>query len=370
MKGRGKLWCVLGWLICSIGVAVADESTPEKGGGDHKLNQASRIIAAPVPGLALASGARITTTPITGLTLDKTTGIAASTLAGATLVQGTESAQGAAPAQETVLAQEVGVEEGQASGLLSEEDDEGITAPQIMAHTIARHQRPFEFVEQRVSRLDPRGRTLERKWRRFQRLDDPDLQKYLLILDEPAAVQGVALLIRLRKKGGEQWVYLPSLGGQMVRMMPGGGGEGRFMGIDFTPEDLLAENPDKYHYVRRGDRPCAGGRCYVVDAFLQEERLQQLSPYRFRRLLIAKESLFVTSIEYYDRKEGVLIKQQFNNDPVQLDGNLWRADTIVMENRQTGHKTTLETLKRDFAETATPGEMFSQRWIASRKHMP
>lgn len=255
---------------------------------------------------------------------------------------------------------------------------EELTGRQIMDEVSRRHDRPYEAENQDMTLIDRRGNTEDRTLRRFAREVDGGLYRYLVVFDAPAGVRGVALLTwQNRGTSDDQWMHLPAYGRQMKRSADGGK-RNYFMGTDFAFEDMTAEERSKYRYERQPDAIAkmndqSGATVeeidsYVVDAYPKDEALAAETGYQYRRLYVSKDHYFIRRIDFYDRR-GQFIKTQTTWDMVALDGNAWRANTILMDNHKEEHKTLVRITSRDLTDAAVPAEMFEQRWVTSGRHL-
>jgi hypothetical protein len=226
--------------------------------------------------------------------------------------------------------------------------------------------------------IDRRGNVEERTLRRYAREVQDSLYRYLIVFDAPAGVRGVALLTwQNRGTSDDQWIHLPAYGRQMKRSADGGK-RNYFMGTDFAFEDMTSEDREKFRYERQPDTQAeikdqTGAvidtvDSYVVDAYPKDEALAADSGYEYRRLYISKDRFFIRRIDFYDRR-GRFLKSQHTWDMVHIDGDTWRANTILMDNDKEKHQTLVKVLGRDLSEEAVPDKMFEQRWVTSGRHL-
>ncbi|MFA7431075.1 MAG: outer membrane lipoprotein-sorting protein [Rhodospirillaceae bacterium] len=253
-----------------------------------------------------------------------------------------------------------------------------MTGRDIMDEVSGRHDRPYESEIQAMTLIDDRGNTEQRTLRRFAREGENGLYRYLVVFDEPAGVQGVALLTwQNRGASDDQWMHLPAYGREMKRSADGGK-RNYFMGTDFAFEDMTSEDRSKFSYERQPDEKTeikdeTGAvletvDAYVVDAYPKDADLAAETGYKFRRLYISKDQFYIRRIDFQDRR-GRFLKTQYTWDMVHVDGDTWRANATVMDNDKQRHKTLIHVKSRDLSEASVPERMFEQRWVTSGRHL-
>ena len=83
---------------------------------------------------------------------------------------------------------------------------------QLMETVYKRHQQyPYVFEQQSMIMVDAHGNTNTRKLRRYSRVEEDGLSRFLLLFDSPVDVKGVALLAEREENGtANQSFYLPA----------------------------------------------------------------------------------------------------------------------------------------------------------------
>lgn len=246
---------------------------------------------------------------------------------------------------------------------------DGLSGRQILDQVAERHERPYEMEVQRMALISRGGGEEQREVKRYARKGEDGEYKYLVVFHAPSGIRGVALLTWQQSLGDDdQWLYMPAHGRQMRRIAKGGR-RNYFMGTDYAFEDLVFEPREKFTYERLADETLDGVEHFVVKTTPSDEELQKESGYQYRQMWIRKDIFFVTRTDYYDRR-GRFLKRQTNEDLVQVDdGKTWRANRSVMDNESTGRQTVIEVLERDFAESAVPEEIFTQRFVTGGRHL-
>ncbi|MCP4044346.1 MAG: outer membrane lipoprotein-sorting protein [Gammaproteobacteria bacterium] len=252
---------------------------------------------------------------------------------------------------------------------LSVQVDESWTGHRIMERVSQRHERfPYVFEEQTMILMDRVGNRDVRKLRRFTRVEENGAVKFLLVFDNPPEVRGVALLaIHYHDRQGESGIYLPAFGKKMLTKA-GEGREGSFLGTDFSIGDLSAEVLADFSYVRVAERRINKYDYFVVEAFPRDKEVERVTGYGLRRHFIRPDNLFIVRTDYFD-PHGRLFKRQTYHDLKLVNGSMWRANMILMENYRERHKTLIKIDRRVFSHDYVPSELFTQAWILENRHI-
>jgi hypothetical protein len=158
--------------------------------------------------------------------------------------------------------------------------------------------------------------------------------KTLLRFLAPRDVENTALLTWEGKDGNDdQWLYLPAT--RRVKRIAASGKKSRFMGTDFSYEDLRPENLALHVYSLVGAEGIDGADCYVIEAKPGTERQAADSGYSRRKLWIRRDTYVTVKQEFYERK-GQLEKVGVSRGLVNVKGTFWRAREIEMRDVQAG----------------------------------
>ena len=158
----------------------------------------------------------------------------------------------------------------------------------------------------------------------------------LVIFDSPGDVRGTAFLSHTKKAGSDdQWLFLPAL--KRVKRIASSNKAGPFMGSEFAYEDIASQEVEKYTYNYLRDEKVNGLDCFLVEY----DPVDRKSGYSRQLVWIDKKEYRLQKIEFYDRKKSLLKTLSYANYNKFL-GKYWRADTLSMENHQTGKKTQLQ----------------------------
>ncbi len=243
-----------------------------------------------------------------------------------------------------------------------------LTGRDIMDEISTRHDSSVEMEVQTMTLDDNKGTTQVRELRQFGAKQDSGLYKYLLAFDNPRGIKGVALLTWENPGGDDdQWTFLPAMGKKLKRIASGGR-KNLFMGTDFAFEDLMSEEKDNFRYERLPDEQLVAGGplSYVVDAYPDNDSL--VTGYEKRRIYITQDTFVIQQIDYHQKRTGKLIKQLVASDLVNVEGDLWRANTRQMKSLTKNHQTTIKTTSRSFSADDVPDAVFTHRYITSMRH--
>ncbi len=239
----------------------------------------------------------------------------------------------------------------------------------IMDEVFKRHEMyPYVFEEQTIIMIDSAGNRDARKARRFSRVEKDETVKYLLVFDNPSEVRGVALLAIRHQTGRiESMIYLPAFG-KKLKSSIGKSRGGNFLGTDFALEDLAAEILSDFNYVRVSDKKINKIAHFVVEAFPQDDEMEWTTGYGLRRHFIRKDNFFIIRTDYYDRRCR-FFKSQTSHDLKRVDGDMWRANMILMKNHKEKHSTLIKIDRRIFSHDYVPPEMFTSAWLLKNRHI-
>ena len=241
------------------------------------------------------------------------------------------------------------------------------TGLEIMQEVYSRHQQfAFIYEEQSMVMIDRNGDRDTRKLKRYSRVEDDGTVKFLLVFDSPEEIKGVALLASRDASGKtKKYVYLPAFGEQLMESMSSGLDE-KFLGTDFSIESITGEVLDDYIYVRRPDKKVNNVKYYVVDVYRMEdgftENMLPTNKQAIRRHSISKNNFYITKTEYLD-KQGKVYKKQTHHDLRQVDGRMWRADMILMEDSKEQHRSLIKIDRRVFSRDYVSEDIFTADWL-------
>jgi len=219
-------------------------------------------------------------------------------------------------------------------------------------------QRVRDEEESQVMKLvSKNGETKERRIVRYALTGADDLSKLLLRFRAPRDVENTALLTWEAKDGNDdQWLYLPAT--KKPKRIASSSKKNRFMGTDFSFEDLRPENLALHKYTLTGTEAVDGQECFVIEAVPGTERQSSDSGYSKRTLWIRKDNYYTVKREYYDKK-GKLEKVEVERKLTNVKGSIWRANEVEMADVQAGTKT-IVTVERRALDTGLKDTAFTE----------
>lgn len=247
------------------------------------------------------------------------------------------------------------------------QDYEQADGLELMQEVYKRHQQfAYIYEEQSMVMMDSNGHRDTRKVRRYSRVEEDGSVKYLLLFDSPDEISGVALLANRDTQGMiQKFIYLPAFGEQLIENVSSGR-DGKFLGTDFSIENLAGEVLDDYVYVRRPDKKSQDIEYFVIDVYQREngvdETLLSTNTQVNRRHFICKDNFYITRTDYFDAR-GNVYKKQSQHDLKPVDGKMWRANMILMENIREQHQTLIKIDRRVFSRDYVSEDIFTADWL-------
>lgn len=234
-----------------------------------------------------------------------------------------------------------------------------LSGQQLMETVYERHQQfPYVYEEQSMVLEDGKGKRDTRRAKRYTRLDADGSVRFLLLFEYPEDIRGVAVLAERDAEGRiDKRLYLPALGETMLDSA-GDATSTNFLGTDFTVESLTGEDLSRYRYQRREDQVLDSIAYHVVDVFSLEKK----TTHALRRHYIRKDNLYITLTRYFDR-QGRVSRVQSHHDLRAVDGDMWRADMILMVDKKEQHQSLIKISKRIFSSDYVPSEVFTETWL-------
>ncbi len=176
----------------------------------------------------------------------------------------------------------------------------------------------------------------------------------------PADVRGTKFLsITTPGEEDQMWLYLPAVGRE--RRIAGSAASGKFMGTDFTFEEISASAKmwEPYRPERMGDETIEGRKCYVLKLAPQESGCT----YGAVKLWIWQEGLLPIRIEFFS-KAMKLGKVMIFSDLQKTTRGEWQPNTITLQDVSGGSLTTVRILETD--DRPVPDDTFTLRYLRKR----
>jgi hypothetical protein len=234
-----------------------------------------------------------------------------------------------------------------------------LTAP-IQAQTDKARQTYVEFDTRRsaityetatlqMRIVDPRGRVREREMQSWAH-HDGDNSKSLVRFLAPADVRGTGFLT-IREGGNEvQRLYLPAL--NRVQTIASGQRGDRFMGSDFTYEDMGDQDPDDFTFSTLQEDSRAG-------SMLIKAVRKSPTTYSYAHFLIDIRRYVLLNAEYFSAS-GELLRRLESDNLVEVRDGIWRANKLTMRDIKANRFTELIWKSRTLDEPI-PQVTFTER---------
>ncbi len=169
--------------------------------------------------------------------------------------------------------------------------------------------------------------------------------KGLSFFHKPLDVNGTVFLTHSYPlEPDHQWIYLPSQ--NRVKRISSKRQTGRFMGSEFTFEDMSAFSLEKHEYTYLGETECGEPlqACHIIESRSKD----RYSGYEKSISYIDKAELRNWKSELYSKRTGKLSKTLTVKNYKQYLGKYWRPDELTMRNEKSGATTTLRWSNQQF----------------------
>lgn len=196
-----------------------------------------------------------------------------------------------------------------------------------------------------------RGNTRKREIQSFSE-NEGDISRSLLIFEAPANVRGTGFLSISEGSDEVQKLYLPALG--QIQIISAAEKGDRFMGSDFTYEDLGDQSPDDYRF----EMEAQSNTVYVLRAVKKDD-----SQYHHMLFYIDPDRYVLRKIEYFDEQD-VMVKRLEATDYRQVleDEQVWQPGKMVMYDLSNDRKTELLWSNRRI-NASIPSWRFTERGL-------
>lgn len=179
--------------------------------------------------------------------------------------------------------------------------------------------------------LESKGKILNKSWH-FWREGNRGQSKVLIRFTAPPEVRGVGLLTINRPNApAEQWLYTPAI--QRDRRVASQEKSQRFMGTDFTHEDMEERSIEDYSYELVGEESFAGRPAYKIKSVYKGRDKTQ---YSHLFIWVRKDIVASAFVEFYI--DGKLRKTLEWGDWNQIQG-IWTPHLVEMKDLARGSTT-------------------------------
>ena len=223
-------------------------------------------------------------------------------------------------------------------------------ATEIFEEVDARRSKiAYEQTEMNMVIYNSKGNTRNRSINSFS-FNEGEEEKSLLLFEEPANISGTGFLTLSDGNNEVQKLYLPALG--RIQTITASQKADKFMGSDFTYEDLGDQNPDDYDFELIEEKDNTA----VLRAVKKEN-----SQYAYIKFYINTERYSLEKAEYFNEKDEMIKRLKAENF-TNVDSNIWRANKMTMYDLKADRKTELLWSNRTINESI-PGWRFTERGL-------
>lgn len=205
----------------------------------------------------------------------------------------------------------------------------------------------YEQADMKMVIYDNRGRTRTREMQSYA-YDKDDTEKTLLVFEEPANVRGTSFLTISEGTDEVQKLYLPAL--SKIQTITASEKGDRFMGSDFTYEDLGNQDPDEYDFELLSEEDDTA----VLRAVKKEN-----SQYAYIKFYVDTDRYVLDKAEYFN-EDDEMIKRLETGDYTNQYEDIWLAGSMTMFDLREDRKTELSWTNRTINESI-PDWRFTER---------
>jgi hypothetical protein len=205
--------------------------------------------------------------------------------------------------------------------------------------------------------FDKQGHSVKKEFT-YRRIGSPGDSKTLVVFTSPAEIRGVALLsINRRGVSARQYIYTPAT--QRVRSVVAQERTARFIGTDFTFEDIAERILDDFTYRPIDDKETIEGRkTWKVEATPVDSSRSQ---YKYIYYWVAQDAPVILHAEFYDA-QGRQVRVLHAGQIKHVDG-VWGARHTEMSTVQDGTRTVLNIDEVKF-NTGLDEKLFTPQGLA------
>lgn len=207
----------------------------------------------------------------------------------------------------------------------------------------------YETATMAMRIVDNRGRVRERELESWSHNDGP-ITRTLMRFQAPADVRGTGLLTISEDNTEVQRLFLPAL--NRIQTISSTQRADRFMGSDFTYEDLGDQNPDDFTFSVLENNTDEG-------QMLVKGVRSDASGYAYAHFLIDTRRYVLLRAVYFNAQDEQ-VRELLAQDITAVRDGVWRASKLTMRDLRTGRYTELVWQKRTIDEPID-AQIFTER---------
>jgi hypothetical protein len=188
--------------------------------------------------------------------------------------------------------------------------------------------------------MDPSGPIAEKRWH-YARLGSHGSSKVVLRFTAPGEIRGVALLIVNHPDGAsDQWMWTPAL--ERERRITRQDRSSRFLGTDFTFEDLEERDIDQYDYRLLGEETVDGAACWRIGARPNQRKASQ---YTSSALWVRKDNYVLAQVEGF---VGNKLIRRLHFRQLERVSGIWTAREVEIRDFRRRSRTVLRLDRMEY----------------------
>ena len=188
--------------------------------------------------------------------------------------------------------------------------------------------------------IDGKSKVTVKRWQ-YERIGSHGMSRSILRFVAPAEVKGVALLVvNHPDRSSDQWMWTPAIGRERRIAMQDR--SQRFLGTDFSFEDLEERDTSQFTYKLLAQEPIDGAMCWKIESRPKQSKISQ---YAYSYVWIRQDNYVVVQIENY-AKDKLARRAKYTD--IQKVQNLWTPQTIEMYDAGRNSRTMLKLEKLQY----------------------
>ncbi len=216
------------------------------------------------------------------------------------------------------------------------------SAPELIEESLRRHAAPaYVYQEQTLILSDNQGQHTVRTTRYYARMDESG-RKRLLVIHTPEELRGTTIFVARDAKGGGRLGPEPS---------------SPVFGSEFSVADFEGEQPADFLYELEDAQDMDRVPHHVLRARPRDAAVSHATGYGVRRIYLRKDNLFVSRVDFLDRR-GRITKRQTFRDPRPDESGAWRPGMILAEDLREDRRTLLKVERRVHSADYVPNAVF------------
>jgi len=188
--------------------------------------------------------------------------------------------------------------------------------------------------------IDEKTKVTIKRWQ-YDRIGSHGMSKSVLRFVAPAEVKGVALLVvNHPDRSSDQWMWTPAIARERRIAMQDR--SGRFLGTDFSFEDLEERDTSQFSYKLLAQEQIDGAMCWKIETRPKQTKVSQ---YTYSMVWIRQDNYVLVQIENYGKAK--LVRRGKYSD-IQRVQNIWTPQTIEMFDAVRNSRTVLKLEKLQY----------------------